>query len=103
MVDLPRLTAMWLLSFAVLTSSLQWRPDGPKLTTTTGHRRGPDPALTTPLRPSDRAKPAYRTATRARTNRIAPDSSVAHRDATAPSNPDPAHFKHKTRGCNKAR
>ena len=87
---------MWLLSFVILTANLHGRPDGPKLINTTHRRRGPDPARTTPLHPSDRAEPPYRTDAMARTSPIVPESGVAHRDATGPSTPGPSHLKHKT-------
>ena len=88
MADLPRPTAMWLLSFAILTANLHGRPDGPKLINTINHRRGPDPARTAQLHPSDRAAPPYRTDAMTRTGRIVPESSMAHRDATCESRTD---------------
>ena len=96
MADLPRLTAMWLLSFAILTANLHGRPDGPKLINTIHRRHGPGPARAAPLQPSDRAEPPCRTDAMARTSLIVSEPGVAHRDATGPSTPDPSHLKHKT-------
>ena len=96
MADLPRLTAMWLLSFAILTANLHGRPDGPKLINTIHRRRGPGPARAAPLQPSDRAAPPCRTDAMDRASLIASETGMAHRDATDPSTPDPSHLKHKT-------
>ena len=96
MADLPGLTAMWLLSFAILTANLHGRPDGPKLINTFHRRHGPGPARAAPLQPSNRAAPPRRADVMDRASLIASVTSMAHRDATDPSTPNPSHLKHKT-------